>query len=241
MSKTTLTGKHNYCEFKQEIVIWRVNKMVEIRDRITDVDDLHVRLSYDNRKLGAIPSVSIIPIADCGNCKMCSLGCYDVRNVCCYPDSQKQRANNSALLKLDREKYFREIEAHAQFHRVFRWHVGGDIKDYDYLLSVVGIAERVQTCQFLIFTKMDKFVNKYHDEVGEFPENLHVILSGWRNDTDVNPHHLPVSSPVWKDGAKSSMCTENIHWCDGDCTACAKVCGGCWGAKKGDTILFEAH
>ena len=240
--KKALTGKHNYTEFKEETIVNRVRKMVQMRDSITDADDLHVRVSYGNRKLGAVPSVSLIPVADCGKgCELCKRGCYDVRNVCCYNASQKQRANNSALLKLDRERYFREIEAHVQFHRVWRWHVGGDIKDYDYLGQVVGIAERNPHCQFLIFTKRSDLVNEWQDNVGEFPSNLHLILSGWRGDTDVNPHHLPVSSPVWKDGSQSCMVTDNAIWCPGDCTACATVNGGCWGAKKGDTILFEAH
>lgn len=241
-SHAKLTGKHQYVEFKEETVRFRVKKMTELRDAIKDATDLHVKISYGNRKLGAVPSVSLIPVFDCGRgCEMCSKGCYDVRNVCHYNESQKQRANNSALLKLDREKYFREIEAHVQFHKVWRWHVGGDLKDYDYLGQVVGIAERNQHCQFLIFTKRSDLVNEWLDNVGEFPSNLHLILSGWRGDKDVNPHKLPVSSPVWKDGSKSCMCTENVYWCEGDCTACAMVSGGCWGAKSGDTILFEAH
>ena len=241
-SKKTLTGKHQYVEFKEETIQSRVKKMVEMREAITSANDLHVRISYGNRKLGAVPSVSLIPVHDCGEaCKLCSKGCYDVRNCCCYRESQAQRANNSALLKLDREKYFREIEAHVQFHRVWRWHVGGDLKDYDYLGQVVGIAERNQHCQFLIFTKRADLVNEWLDNVGEFPSNLHLILSGWRGDKDVNPHKLPVSSPIWKDGSKSCMCTENVINCPGDCTDCATVKSGCWGAKSGDTILFEAH
>lgn len=242
MSTTKLTGKHNYAEFKDETVRFRVKKMTDLRDAIKDATDLHVRLSYGNRKCTAlVPSVSLIPVADCGNCKLCSRGCYDVRNVCCYNESQKQRANNSAILKLDREKYFREVEAHAQFHRFFRWHVGGDIKDYDYFGRVVGIATRVPGCQFLMFTKMYDIVNEWIDNVGELPSNLHIILSGWYGDTNVNPHNLPVSSPVWKDGTQSCMVTDDAIWCPGDCSSCATTNGGCWAAKNGETILFEAH
>lgn len=242
-SKKALTGKHNYAEFKEETVRFRVKKMTDLRDAIKDATDLHVRLSYGNRKCTAlVPSVSLIPVADCGNCKLCSRGCYDVRNVCCHNESQKQRANNSAILKLDRDKYFREVEAHAQFHRFFRWHVGGDIKDYDYFGRVVGIATRVPGCQFLIFTKMYDIVNEWIENVGELPSNLHVIFSDWRGAKMRNPHGLPVSSPVWKDGTcGDSADLESGTWCPGDCSSCATTNGGCWGAKKGDTILFEAH
>lgn len=237
-----MTKKQNhYGEFKESAVAFRVKKMVDMRDNL-DAKNLHVKLSFNNSKTGAlVPSVSLIPVADCGNCKLCSRGCYDVRNVCRHPNSQKQRANNSAIYQQDRLRYFKEIEMQAHFLRFFRWHVGGDIKDPAYLTAMVAVAEAVPECQFLAFTKMFKIVNDYLDDHGSFPENLHIILSGWRGDTFENPHNLPVSSPLWDDGSKSCMATDDYEICPGDCTACASTNGGCWSAGKGHTILFNAH
>jgi hypothetical protein len=57
---------------------------------------------------------------------------------------------------------------------------------------------------------------------------------------------LPVSSPVWfdKNGVeieRGPHCTAAAVWCPGSCENCAAVCGGCWGLKNGETVLFEAH
>ena len=75
----------NYYELSAEKIASRVRSMVSIRKNYieTGVDGLTVRFSTGNRKTGAnVPSVSLIPVADCGNCKVCAGGCYDVRNVC---------------------------------------------------------------------------------------------------------------------------------------------------------------
>lgn len=234
--------KHSYKEFSSEVIRKRVKQMLAFRDEV-NVEGAHVRLSFGNRKTGAlVPSVSLIPVADCGNCSMCSRGCYDVRNVCCYRESQAQRANNSAIFKHDPVRFMKEVEMQAHFLRFLRWFVGGDIKDPAMLTAIVDIALRVPTCEFLLFTKMYSIVNNYLDDHPEgFPKNLHVILSGWRGDRNVNRHNLPVSSPVWRDGQQSCMVTKDAQWCPGDCTACAECNGGCWSAGKGQTILFEAH
>lgn len=233
--------KHNYTEFKQESVSKRVQSMLEFRDAV-DVENAHVKFSYENRKTGAlVPSVSLIPVADCGNCKICSRGCYDVRNVCFQKTVQKARANNSAIFKADPLRYMLEIKERVRFLRFFRWHVGGDIKDPAYLVWMAAIAEETPTCEFLAFTKQYDIVNQYLDFHGEFPKNLHIIFSDWRGAEFKNPYNLPVSSPLWPDGTKGPHCTEDAHMCEGDCSACASCNGGCWSAKKGQTILFEAH
>lgn len=236
-----MNGVHNYVEFKEETISQRIRNMLEMRDEV-DVESEHIRLSYGNRKTTAmVPSVSLIPVADCGNCKLCYRGCYDVRNVCCYKQSRKQRAVNSAIFKSDRERYFQEIELHAHFHRYFRFHIGGDIKDYDYLVRMVRVAADVPDCQFLCFTKMFDIVNEYLDKFESFPDNLHIIFSDWRGMEMENRHNLPVSSPKWKDSTTGPNVSEKSFLCPGNYAECATVGKGCWIAKKGDTILFEAH
>ena len=233
--------KHNYKEFGAEAVARRVKQMVEFRDQV-DVENAHVKFSYGNRKTGAlVPSVSLIPVADCGNCAVCARGCYDVRNVCFKKTVQKARANNSAILQNDPVRYMREIEKAVKYLRFFRWHVGGDIKDPAYLVWMVGIAEVTPTCEFLAFTKQYDIVNEYLKLHGKFPKNLHIIFSDWRGAEMDNPYNLPVSSPLWADGTRGPHCTDDVIMCEGDCSACAEVGGGCWGAKNGQTILFEAH
>lgn len=233
--------KHNYKEFSAAAVAGRVKKMVSIREMI-DAEQEHVRISMANRKTTAlVPSVSLIPVADCGNCASCARGCYDVRNVCYLPSVQTSRAVNSAILRQDRRRYFREIADRVKFFSFFRWHVGGDIIDADYFANVARIAAETPRCEFLIFTKMFSVVNSWIDANGELPANLHVIFSDWRGQKMENPHRLPVSSPIWSDGTTGGAVTGRREMCPGDCSECAKISGGCWGAGRGDTILFEAH
>lgn len=235
--------KHSYKEFGADAVRRRIQSMLAFRDDV-HVDEAHVKFSTGNRKTGAkVPSVSLIPVADCGNCAVCAKGCYDVRNVCFQKTVQKARANNSAIFKYDALKYFTEIREYIikKAVRFFRWHVGGDVKDEAYLVWMASIARETPECEHLAFTKMYDVVNTYIDKFGPLPKNLHVIFSDWRGAEFENPHGLPVSSPLWSDGTKGPHCTDKVFLCPGSCEECAEKGIGCWVAAKNDTILFEAH
>lgn len=163
-SHKALTGVHNYAEFKEETIANRVKKMVDYREGV-DVENAHVKFSYGNRKTGnLVPSVSLIPIADCcSNCACCAKGCYAVRNICCYDAARKMLANNSAILRSDPGKYWREVEGEVMRNRWFRFHVSGDIVDYSYFVNMVGIAVRNPHCEILAFTKNFSVVNEFID------------------------------------------------------------------------------
>ena len=239
----------NYYELSAEKIASRVRSMVELRKGFIDtgVDGFTVRFSTGNRKTGAaVPSVSLIPVADCGNCKVCAGGCYDVRNVCFQKSVQVSRAVNSAIYHTDPAAYFAAVRKFVRFARFFRWHVGGDVVNLDYWKNVVSIAVDTPKCEFLIFTKEFDLVNGWIDAGGVIPSNLHVIFSDWRGIEMNNKYNLPVSSPVWFDKAGNEIgrgphCTAAAVWCPGSCENCAAVCGGCWGLKKGETVLFHAH
>jgi len=235
--------KHSYKEFGSDAVRRRIQQMLEFRECV-DVATAHVKFSLGNRKTGdLVPSVSLIPVADCGNCAVCSHGCYDVRNVCYQTTVQKSRANNSAIAHADMERFFSEVYDFVVKKRCefFRYHVGADILDYWYLQHMVDIAERVPDCQFLAFTKMYDLVNFHLKKNGTLPANLHIIFSDWRGARFDNPFDLPVSSPLWPDGTTGSHCTDSRFLCPGNCSECGRNHAGCWAAGAGDTILFEAH
>ena len=235
-SKTKLTGQHIYAEFKEETVAKRVSDIKQRRDAM-DITDLHIKLSYGNRKTGSlVPSISLIPVADCGNCALCAKGCYAVRHIMCYGASREMVANNSAIAHGDLPRYFKELDAAVKFVRFLRVHVSGDILSPAYLTGMVDVAIKNPHCQFLCFTKRFDIVNHYLDDHAEgFPENLHIIFSEWRGLDVSNPHNLPTSRPVWK-GEK----IEGIM-CPGSCSECAAFDKGCWTLKPGQRVLFEAH
>lgn len=236
-SHKALTGKHQYVEFKPEAIAERVKKMVAYRDGL-DITDQHIKLSYGNRKTGSlVPSISLIPIADCGhNCKVCANGCYAARSIACYDASRKMMAHNSAIAHGDLPRYFRELNAAVKFIRFLRIHVSGDIINPAYLTGMVDVAFKNPHCQFLCFTKQFEIINDYLDDHDDgFPENLHIIFSEWRGLDVPNPHNLPTSRPVWPgekiDGVK----------CNGNCSECAAFNCGCWALNPGQRVIFEAH
>jgi len=236
-SKAKLTGVHNYVKFKEETIVERVRKMVELRAQV-DVPNAHVKFSYGNRKTGnLVPSVSLIPIADCGsNCACCANGCYAVRNIACYNASRAAFANNSAIARTEPEKFFREVDGEMKKNKWFRFFVSGDILDEPFFAGMVDAALKNPHCQALAFTKQFSIVNRWIDANGALPANLHIIFSEWRGLSVDNPHNLPTSRPVWK----GELVPSGI-WCGGDCSACAVKDEGCWSLKLGERILFEAH
>jgi len=239
MKKTNFT--HHYTELSNETIAKRVNKILSVRASV-NVKEAIVKFSEGNRKTGTlIPSVSLAPIIDCKNCKSCKNGCYAIKHMCIYPSVINQVANNSAIAHNDMSRYFAEIEDYIRFRAFFRYHIEGDILDDDYFKYMVEIAIRNQHCQFLAFTKCFDIVNRYIDNNGDLPKNLHIIFSDWKGLEMDNHHNLPVSSPLWSDGTKGDNCTEKTYLCNGFCEECAKNNTKCWNAQKGDTILFEAH
>lgn len=113
---------------------------------LENVENLHVKISEGNNKLGAIPSVSLIPVMDCGNCAICAKSCYDLRNDLIYKEVVKTRAINSAIYHEDPERYFKEIDDYLNYRypRAFRFHIGGDIQDNGILTRCVRLHESIR-------------------------------------------------------------------------------------------------
>lgn len=205
-----------------------------------DVSQLHVYIANGNQKTGAaVPSVSLIPVFNCTNCSSCKAKCYDLRNDCCYPGCRDKRAVNAAILKMDRKRYFEEIDQAVKCFRFFRWHIGGDIVDLDYFENMVRIATLNLHCEFLVFTKSFDIVNEWLDKGTLLPSNLHVIFSNWVGQKENNPHNLPTSNPLFADG--STTAHDGAVWCSGNCTECARGNSGCWTMKNGDEVVFPLH
>lgn len=226
---------------KIEAMRTRLAKMVNARNEYAkDLDDIHVYISSGNRKTGfSVPSVSLIPVADCGNCSSCSRLCYDLRNDCIYNGVTSTRAKNSALAHNAIDRYFYEIKKACKAFRFFRWHIGGDILNAAYLAGVLDVAVCNPHCTFLIFTKRYDLINDYISNGGEIPSNLQVIFSAWPGANMVNPYNMPVSSPLFVDGSHAAG-PDPIS-CPGDCSNCAVMGSGCWTLKRGQGVVFAAH
>lgn len=216
----------------------RLAGMIEARENYKkQVSNLHVFISAGNRKTGAIPSVSLIPVADCANCAACAGSCYDLRNDCIYNGVKDSRARNSAIFAADPGKYFREISAYCTMiePRYFRWHIGGDIVNSLYLAGMVKVAQENPGTTFLAFTKSDNVVNNYINNGGEIPQNLSIVFSNWFGAILNNPYNFATSNPLNIEGETT---TEKPGFvCPGNCLTCKK----CFKAQAGDAIIFPLH
>lgn len=233
--------KSTYYELGEHALKQRLNALRLARRDIKDIDRLHVRISESNAKMGLIPSISLLPVIDCGNCGCCAKSCYDLRHDMIYPQSIMARSINSMIFDTNPARYFREIDAWLTFNypRAFRWHIGGDIKSSSYLEGMVDIAEKHKDISFLAFTKMFNIINEYLDSGRSLPSNLKIIFSGWTGLDIPNPHNLPSAHPLFADGSTSAK--DGAKLCKGNCTECLSKKLLCWSLKPGEEIVFSTH
>ena len=205
------------------------------------MDNVKVSISKGNRKMGAIPSVSLPPIITCPQGAPCAAKCYAAKMCRIYPTVKQAYQNNLDILNNDWYEYWRQVHAAVATSKYFRFHVSGDIPNFKYFVEMVMVAKKNPGTHILAFTKQYDIVNHYIDTFGELPNNLHLIFSRWDSAWNVsikNPHDLPMSAVIFKNG-NSSIEYEKI--CGGNCTDCACQGVGCWELKKGETIAFYEH
>ena len=196
-----------------------------------------ISISRGNRKMGAIPSVSLPPIITCKHCETCAKKCYAAKLARIYKTTRQAWERNYNILNEDRDMYFLQVTAAAGLSNYFRFHVSGDIVDVDYLARMCKVARHCKNTHFLAFTKNYEDVNTYFTDHKK-PANLQIIFSlpfdGAKID---NPHNLPTAAVI----LKGSEPDPNYKICGGNCSECACRGVGCWELKKGDTIAFYEH
>lgn len=197
-----------------------------------------VKISPGNTKLGAIPSVSLPAVKTCRVCD-CNKKCYAKKLERIRKSVRDAYQHNLEVLTYNKDTYWREIEATIMLSRFFRFHVSGDIPDRDYLEHMVEIAKRNPHCEILCFTKKYELVCEYLDMWSFFPDNLHMILSGWPGLPMFNPHNLPEAHVIFKDGTTTAR--SDAVQCNSNCSDCAMTDGGCWSLKRGEQVVFHEH
>lgn len=196
-----------------------------------------ITISKGNRKLGAIPSVSLPPIKTCAPGCTCARKCY-ARKLCrIYPNVNQSYENNFETYLSEPEYYFSKIQEYASASKYFRWHVSGDIIDEMYLYTMARIARELPDTHFLAFTKQYNIVNGFIDAGCDIPSNLKIIFSAWPGMNMRNPHNFPVAQVIFK-GQEPE---DGWKVCGGNCTECACRGVGCWELKPGEVIAFYEH
>ena len=202
---------------------------------------LAASISTGNVKIGRVINVSLAPILTCGPaCKHCLHFCYDIKACLQYPNVLLARARNTALALYDRQNYFDQIEkaiARRRTNFYFRWHVGGDIPDYNYFDNMARIAAKYPHFKFWTYTKQYRIVNSWIKNNGPLPANLCVMFSQWKvknSDGSItavpfqNPYNLPVFTVRFAEEEKPA----NMFKCPGNCDICKANNTGCIGKQN---------
>ena len=200
---------------------------------------MQIKISLGNKKMGAVQSVSLPAILTCRADCDCKEICYALKITKLRKQVRNAYMSNYELLKSNPEEYWRELNAAVALNRYFRFHVSGDIPDFEYLENMIDVAKRNKHCEILCFTKKYSIVNRWISEHGEIPRNLHIIFSGWRNLKMENPYKLPEAHVRFKDGYCEA--SENAQECGGNCSECSIIGSGCWNLKCGEQVIFNQH
>lgn len=216
---------------------------------------MNIKISPGNAKLGSIPSISLPAGVTCRDDCECRNKCYAKRLERIRKSVREAYQHNYQVLKCAPNTYWREVEASIMMSRFFRFHVSGDIPDEKYLDMMVHISKRNPHCEILCFTKKYDIVNDcitrrlaandiwgdtQHDGYTDvIPQNLHLIMSGWKDLKMDNPYSLPEAHVRYRDG--STTASGSAVECGGNCTECALTEGGCWTLGEGKQVVFDEH
>ena len=200
-------------------------------------------ISKGNRKIGRVMNVSLPPIVTCANCSGCKNLCYDVKACLQYPNTViDARVRNWSIFMKDRDEYFARIDAAMNARRknkYFRWHVAGDIVDYDHFDRIINNARKHPDFIIWTYTKNYSVVNAWIEKNGRdaMPNNFTVMFSEWRGVPMINPYNMPEFRVVFKDDANKPDPASN-YYCPGNCDICKACNRGC---VAGETVYCNEH
>lgn len=208
---------------------------------------LHVCISKNNRKIGKVMNVSLMPVMTCHNCSECKFLCYDIKACLQYNNTVlPARIRNTVLAQYDRDRFFDEIDkacSRRRLHKYFRWHVAGDMLDMDYFKRVLDICRKHPDFVFWTYTKYYSLVNEYCREYGResIPTNFSIMFSEWDGMPMDNPYGFPIFSCKLKDGNKnrSEESFRTMYKCPGNCDVCKRGAGH--GCLKGENTYCDEH
>jgi hypothetical protein len=206
--------------------------------------NLYLRIIRGNSKLGKIPNISLPPgktcIAECSFCYARKF--YKWKNV------KKVWDLNYDLYLNDPERYFSDIFKYINYHnsKRFRFHVGGDIIDQNYLLNMIDLAKKSSKTIFTVYTKKFDLI----ENLKETPSNLIILLSA-------SPNHLPSECltknfrQAWITGLNDSNYNlilqqkENLILCpaykDNNIKITCEKCKMCYDLNNKKDIVFKLH
>jgi hypothetical protein len=192
-------------------------------------------ISPGNMKLGSIPNISLPPITTCRKNAPCARDCYALKSHRLYQGTQKSWQDNFDFYIADSSGYFHNVTlfVYDNLCDFFRWHVGGDIPDANYLNGMVRVAKECQGTKFLCFTKQYEIVNGFNDEI---PKNLSIIFSGWPGLEMDNRKGFPIA---WMQDGNENRCYDKPAI---ECPGLCQHCFSCWYLTEINyNVVFKKH
>ncbi len=188
-------------------------------------------ISSDNMKMGKIHNTSFTPIKTCVNNAPCLSACYSLKSYRAYPSVREAYNKNLALYEDSPEHYFWLFHAWLQKRRpaYFRYFVGGDIPNQQYLDGMIETAGMYRDTRFLAYTKRYELDYTYVNKLS----NLQIIFSTWPN-WNYMVDGLPVSR-IRED--KTESLPKNSIACAWKCDQCYV----CWHLDVNQSITFDIH
>ena len=224
---------------------WTTQTWIEfLKNLIKIVTGNKVSISEKNGKMGRVPSVSLPSLLFC-TCCGCWKKCYANRMEKRRKTIREAYARNAKILLNNPEEYWRQVKEVVRLNRFFRFHVSGDIPNYEYFCKMIETANENEHCDILCFTKKYRIVNKWIDEHGKsaecLPKNLHMVFSAWDDLKMENPYNLPEAHIEFKNGKRTAPEGKEVIKCFGCCEECYLAGCGCWKLKPGEAIEFKEH
>lgn len=223
--------------YKEETLNSYTARALEAIATASRLEQIHIHIAKGNRKVGRVRNVSLMSRICCGNCKTYEHYCYDIKAALQYKTVMTARAENTALAYRDRKEYFNQIVESLTPKckiKAFRFHVGGEILDEEYLRGMCYVALMRPDWKFWTYTKMYDIVNRFIRNCGSLPENLVILYSKDQNSYVDNPFGMPEAYTVIKGDLEPS---DKVK-CPGNCETCLE---GGFGCPFGDSVYFLEH
>lgn len=201
-------------------------------------------ISTGNRKIGNVLNVSLAPILTCANCAQCMHYCYDVNACARYSNTVVDaRARNTALFRMDRNEFFKRLDnrmSRRRANKALRFHVSGDIVDYDHFDRMMALAIKYAPRGWDIwtytknYTVVNEWIARHGGNKDAVLRYMKVMFSEWKGLPMDNPYGMPVFSCTMKGDPMPA----GIHVCPGNCNICRSARRGC---VVGETSTVREH
>ena len=172
--------------------------------------------------------------------------CYVAKGRFNYPSVRRAYTKNETIYKNNPSDFFLQLQEFFTDNNInyFRYHVSGDIPDYDYFCRIVRNSLLFPKIQFCLYTKKyferedDNYINDYCKKYGKesIPNNLHILYSSLENEPINNPYSFNVCWYQPKDKSEKRV-SKNAIECTGYCPECL----ACYNVNKHHRDIVINH